>query len=245
MSEVEEPMPGGVANAGQVVRVGDTVRRPAGPQSPAVQAFLAHLHARGFDGAPRPLGFDEQGREMLTYVPGDVPHHEVPPGWCLGEDVLLDVVALTRAMHEAGRGFVPPPGAQWSWPPAAEHRTDVIGHNDLCRENVVFRDGRPVAFVDFDFAGPSSPEWDMAGVLRHWVLGLPGDRVARARLAVEAYPLDPARVTHALLGRLEWGIALVRARAAAGEPGFVAMWESGIEQANLDRRAWVREHLPG
>jgi hypothetical protein len=38
-----------------------------------VQALLSHLHAVGFDGAPRPLGIDERGREVLSFIPGTVP----------------------------------------------------------------------------------------------------------------------------------------------------------------------------
>jgi hypothetical protein len=65
----EEILPGGTLTGG-VVRVGDTVRRPAGPWTPAVQALLRHLHDAGFPGGPRPLGLDERGREVLTFVPG-------------------------------------------------------------------------------------------------------------------------------------------------------------------------------
>ncbi|MGH3171034.1 MAG: hypothetical protein ACRDN0_34865 [Trebonia sp.] len=71
MTGTEIPLPGGNMNGG-VVRVGDTVRRPAGPWTPAVHALLAHLHAVGFAGAPRPLGIDEHDREILTFVPGTV-----------------------------------------------------------------------------------------------------------------------------------------------------------------------------
>jgi hypothetical protein len=67
----EIPLVGGRSTAG-VVRVGDTVRRPAGPWSGTVQRFLAHLKRNGFDGAPAPLGFDEQGREVLEFIRGDV-----------------------------------------------------------------------------------------------------------------------------------------------------------------------------
>jgi hypothetical protein len=87
---VEEiPLAGGNVSGG-VVRVGDTVRRPAGPWTPAVHALLDHLHAVGFRGAPRPLGLDDRGREVLTYVPGPVAHPDsdgtLDPGgsagWC-------------------------------------------------------------------------------------------------------------------------------------------------------------------
>jgi hypothetical protein len=243
MSLDEEPMPGGVGNGGAVVRVGDTVRRPVGPYSPATRAFLEHLAAGGFDGAPRHLGHDERGREVLTFLPGDVAAHAEPPAWCLTDAALVSVVTLARRMHEAASGFVAPEGAEWAWPPPAPYRTDLVGHNDLCRENVVFRDGRAAAFIDFDFAGPASPEWEMAGVLRHWVLPLPGDRVARARLACATYGVSATKVAAALVARLDWGLAMTRARAGRGEPGFVAMWEDGLEERNRAMRDWVVAEL--
>jgi hypothetical protein len=71
VAEDEVPLAGGHVTGG-VVRVGSTVRRPAGPWSPSVHHFLTHLNDVGFDGAPRTLGFDEKGRHVLEFVPGDV-----------------------------------------------------------------------------------------------------------------------------------------------------------------------------
>jgi hypothetical protein len=71
MPVTEIPLGGGNVSGG-VVRIGDTVRRPAGPWTPAVHALLGHLHAAGFDGAPRPQGLDELGREVLTFIPGSI-----------------------------------------------------------------------------------------------------------------------------------------------------------------------------
>ena len=62
----EVALPAGDVTVG-VVRIGDTVRRPHQPTSDRVAAYLAHLEARGFDGAPRHLGRDAQGRDVLTY----------------------------------------------------------------------------------------------------------------------------------------------------------------------------------
>lgn len=62
---------GGRQSSG-VVRVGDTVRRPLHRNSEFVHALLRHFEAVGFDGAPRLLGVDDQGREILTYVEGEV-----------------------------------------------------------------------------------------------------------------------------------------------------------------------------
>lgn len=66
----ETALGGGRTTAG-VVRLGDVVHRPARPWTASVHAVLRHLEAVGFDGAPRVLGFDESGREMLTYMPGE------------------------------------------------------------------------------------------------------------------------------------------------------------------------------
>jgi hypothetical protein len=108
MTGTEVPLSGGNMSSG-VVRVGDTVRRPAGPWTPAVHALLAHLHDVGFRGAPRPLGIDERGREILTFVPGPVAW----PGtfYLLDDDGQLRRVAcLIREFHDAVDGFTPPPG---------------------------------------------------------------------------------------------------------------------------------------
>lgn len=230
-------MPGGLANAGLVVRAGDTVRRPIGPQTAAVAALLRHLEAVGFDGAPRHLGYDERGREVLTYVPGEVAAHDEPPPWVGTDEALVSVTRLMRRLHDATLGFVPPEGAQWAWPPPPHRRGEVIGHNDACRENVVYDGTTAVAFIDFDFAGPATRAWDVAGIVRHFVLGLPGDVPRRWDLVLETYPVDDLK--GAVLDRLEWGLAMVTARAAAGEEGFIRQVASGIAERNAERRRLV------
>ncbi len=108
MSEGELLIGDGVTQG--IVRIGDTVRRPLRPFSLTVQAYLAHLRDAGFTGAPLPLGVDDQGREMLSFVPGDVPHNPLPPETA-GDDVLVALARLIRALHEASAGWAPPPDA--------------------------------------------------------------------------------------------------------------------------------------
>ncbi|HEX8001810.1 MAG TPA: phosphotransferase [Mycobacteriales bacterium] len=238
MSFGEIPLAGGVANAGLVVRAGDTVRRPVGPQTTAVEALLRHLERAGFDGAPRHLGYDERGREVLTYVHGEVAVETEPPDWVTTDEALVSTLRLMRRLHDATLDFVPPPDAVWAWPPPEHRRGDVIGHNDACRENVVFRGTTAVAFVDFDFAGPATRAWDVAGVVRHFVLGMPGDVQRRYELVLATYPVEDLK--QAVLDRLEWGLAMVTARAAAGEAGFRQQVANGVEARNHARRAVVR-----
>ena len=83
MVQQEIPLLGG--NTSTVVRVGDTVRRNAGPWTPAVHALLRHLERVGFTGAPRALGIDDQGREVLSYLEGECGAYPLAPHWVTDE----------------------------------------------------------------------------------------------------------------------------------------------------------------
>ena len=92
-----------------VVRIGDTVRRPVGRWTPAVHSLLRHLEEVGVEGAPRVLGFDDQNREVLTYLPSE-------PAARWSDEALLGAAQLVRRLHDALADFVPPPGAVWRCP---------------------------------------------------------------------------------------------------------------------------------
>ena len=95
---MDELFPGG--NVSSVSRVGDTVRRRSGPTTPAVHALLRHVRAAGFGQAPQPLGFDEEGREILTFVEGEVWHDPLPDVVWL-DRTLTDAASLLRRLHDA------------------------------------------------------------------------------------------------------------------------------------------------
>lgn len=248
----EVPLAGGMGSGGAVVRVGDTVRRPTGPHSAAVAAFLLHLEAAGFDGAPRHLGRDERGREILTFVLGDV---ALPPfpAWVGHESLLLGVARLQRALHDAARSFVPPPGAPWNRPNLPEPGPGaIVCHNDLCVENVVVRGGRVVAFIDFDFAAPADPLLDIAIAARHWVpardpvdvdpelRGL--DQVHRFHAFCDEHGLDGGgrEAVAAHLGAfLDRALVSMRIRAESGLDAYARVWAAGYPEQNRRSRAWL------
>ena len=248
----EIPLPGGLGSGGLVVRVGDTVRRPNRPFSATVRSYLDHLRAAGFDGAPLPLGIDASGREVLSYLDGDVAVPPVP-AWASEEALLVSVAELQRRLHEASRSFVVPTNAVWDRAnlPAAPADA-LVCHNDLCVENVVVRDGRAVAFIDFDFAAPSTPLYDIAIAARHWVpIKAPVDRSAEWRgldtarrfdLFCSSHRLGPAerrQVVEHLGEFLDRALVSMRQRAEAAQPGYVEIWAAGYPEQN--RRS--REHL--
>ena len=253
MCPEEEQLAGGIANLGKVVRLGDTVRRPSSAFTESIFALLQHLHGVGFDHVQRPLGIDEQGRETLSFIEGDVP---IPPypAWSMSGPALASVVRLQRRFHEAVEGFDASPHG-WNDELADPRGGSVIGHNDICPENVVFRDGEAIAFLDWDFSAPSRALWDVVAVMSMWgpvhdpsdpIAGMEGlDAFARARVIADAYGMTEAQraeIPGIFVDRLS--ISLVEKRAAAGDPAFVEMLaRQGGEGRAERRRRWLEDNI--
>jgi hypothetical protein len=243
----ETVLEGGDLN--HVVRVGGTVRRPQGAWSPAVHALLLHFESVGFEGAPRYLGIDEQGREILTFVEGDPGLAPLPPE----DDALVALGRLLRLMHEAVADFDPPGDAAWF----TGGEGPLICHRDLFPPNVILRDRRPVAFVDWDFAGPAEPLDDVFSAASHWVplqiatdeWGLPADRrPERLRVLCDAYGLsqaDRARFVDKAIEIRRGGYELKR-RLGAEErrPGWREMWDRGDGERALASIRLLEELRP-
>jgi hypothetical protein len=232
MTGNEMPLSGGNMSSG-VVRVGDTVRRPVGPWTPAVHALLAHLHDVGFDGAPRPLGIDERGREVLSFVPGTVawPDHFQ----LLNDDgQLRRVTRLIRGFHDAAATFAPPPGARWQALTAADG-DEIIAHHDLAPWNLVIGD-RQWAFIDWDTAAPGTRLWDLA-YAAHGFVPLSADPALqcddagrRLRLIADAYGLTERQRLDIipLLGRRTQAMRdFLAEQAAQGNQPWTRLWQEG------------------
>ncbi|HZA05017.1 MAG TPA: phosphotransferase [Propionibacteriaceae bacterium] len=245
----EVPLVGGTNNRGLVVRRGDTVRRPLRPTSTAVHALLSYLAEVGFDGAPRLLGIDDQDREVLTFIPGDAVTPPYP-AWALTDDALRSVAQLLRRYHEAVAGF-DVEGHDWPNVAPPEYDEGLACHDDLNLDNVIFRNGRAVALIDFDWATPGSAVWDVADAIRLWAPLRPGRYVddtrrgrglERMRTFVDAYgiELDPERLVHAVRLNHDRMYRLIEDGAEAGNEGFAAYWAES-EQRVADTRAWYAE----
>ena len=241
---------GGTANRGLVIRVGDTVVRPAAPCRRATHALLGHLAEVGFDGAPRVLAAGPF-TETLTYIDG---HAAVPP---LAEDTLTDsalvsIADLVRRYHLAAASF-DPSGYQWPRPIPARFRTSLVSHNDVHPANLVFRDGRAVALIDFDLAGPGSAIWDFAAAARYWAPlqderditdSRQGRGLERFRIFLHASGLrraDRRRVAEAVVANHDWTYAIVTEAAAAGHQGFADHWRMVAEPATR-ARSWFQRY---
>lgn len=247
----EQLLHGGTANRGRVVRVGDTVRRPLRRTSPATCALLQHLAAVGFDGAPRYLGTDSQGREVLTYVEGQAitPPY---PGWALDDAALRSVAALLRRFHDATQDF-DASAHDWPGPVPAPFLGHLVTHNDPNLDNVVFRDGRAVALIDFDLASPGSRVWEVAAAARLWAPlrreadvddTRRGHALSRLRVLVDAYGLDRderALLPEAVVANHDWLYGLVEDEAQHGHQAFAQYWREGAEERARRTRDWYLE----
>lgn len=141
-----------------VVRVGDTVRRNSGPWTPAVHALLEALRTQGIDCVPAALGMDPQGREILSFLPGDVVQYPLPP-WIWHPSILQEAAALLRRIHDASSELA---RASLTWQLPTHHPVEVICHNDFAPYNMVFRNQRFAGVFDFDAASPGPRIWDFA-----------------------------------------------------------------------------------
>ena len=215
------------------------------------------MRATGFGGVPSPVGIDADGRERLEFIEGEVP---VPPypDWSQADTALASIATLLRGLHDAARSF-DPRGFAWddSLADPAPGGATLVCHNDLELSNVVFRDGVAVALIDFEFAAPGRPVYDLAQLARLCVpidddvdrarLGWrPADRPARLRLVADAYGLDgDGRVglLSAMGDALDRIEAAARRSVAAGDPNAVEMWNRTGGSTKYERRhRWWNDH---
>lgn len=256
----EIELPAGDVTVG-VVRVGDTVRRPHQESSPRVAEYLLHLERRGFSGAPRYLGRDNQGRDVLTYLDGEVPGDPVEP-WAAGDGALGGVAALVRRLHDASEGFAMAPRPQQSGRPqpllpAGEPR--IVSQRDVTPQNTVFRAGTAWGLIDFDLSDWTTRSVDLANTAMHWVpLCDPADRgpsypdvdvAVRLRMLLDGYgrdAVDAGQLLRAAELRFAGSYDVMRWAAEHLGGGWARMWDEGVGDVIRRRVEWfaaVRDEL--
>ena len=243
--EYESLSGGNVAD--QAVRVGRTVRKPASSATDSIEAFLEHLHNKGFAGAPKTLGRDAQGRHVLEYIPGST----VAVPELLSNEDLYRVGRLIRDLHDAAQSFVPPAAARWNVaiPPDAE---SMICHNDLAPWNLV-RDGGRWVFIDWDGSGPGSALWDLAYAAQSFVPlssgGKPAADAVRLRCLINGYGLhgtERGRLAETIVDRTRAMYQLLEDGARTGSQPWARIhalddgkhWREAAKYVKQHRRVW-------
>lgn len=221
----DEELSGG--NSTPVVRRGDAVHREAGEWSPAVHRLLATLASSGVTGVPRPLGYDERGREILSFVPGET-LADASPDVLWSHDVLIDAARLLRRIHDASLPLVWDESLHWRSP--RHEPAEVICHNDFATYNLLVIGENLSGVIDFDFASPGPRVWDLS-YLAYRIVPFAEDSPGAAQLdtssrldaLIEAYGMDvtPRVVILTAAHRLDDLRAFTLARRdATGRPEF-------------------------
>ena len=218
-----------------------------------MHALLRHLEAVGFEGAPRVLGIDDQGREILSFISGET----AAP---FDDEALAAVAGLVRRYHDASASFRATPGARWQLMVGAPRGGEVICHNDLSPHNSVVGADGPRAFLDWDLAAPGSRAWDLAYALWRFVPLYADDdcqrlgfavrpRGPRIRLFCDAYGLDERR---GLMGVVrdrqlslyrtarDWGTAGLEGWADVWRDTRGEQWLRSVRYLDANRDTWER-----
>lgn len=209
--------------SGTTVRVGATARRPATGRTAFVQRLLGHLVATGAAWAPRPLGIDDEGREVITWIDGKVATS--------GADVDLQAMArVVRELHDLSTVLAG--GAE------------CVVHDDLQPRNVIVHGGEPVGLIDWEQARPGTRVEDVAGLCWSFTEPLPGRApgqiVAVWRRIIDAYgPIDRSALLSTMTDRMERCAEDIASGAAAGSDRHVALHARGDHLAISAARAWV------
>jgi aminoglycoside phosphotransferase (APT) family kinase protein len=238
MAGAGNPLPGGSVTT--VVRVADTVRRAPPANAEFVHAVLGWFEQRGWEGAPRFLGTDELGREVLSFIEGHVAWEPSQPPSVFADASLGRVAELVREFHDLTAGT-----------PLAAGR-EVVCHNDLAPKNTVYRATdtglAPAVFIDWDLAAPGERIHDVAHVCWQY-LGLgpgvadPAAASARMRLICDAYGLpDRARLLETILWWQDRCWRGIEAGAASGDPAMIRLRARGSSRAVRAAFGWVARH---
>jgi hypothetical protein len=200
-----------------------------------VQRLLAHLRAKGIQEVPEPLGFDAEGREVLSFIPGMVGHGPLPE-ILRTDDILVAAAGLLCRIHDATTDVA----QSWleGWQAPTRQPVEVICHGDFAPYNCVFDQGKLIGVIDFDHAHPGSRAWDLAYALYRFVpmmapsnpdsYGTLQDQSRRAHLFCDAYGLqDRAQMIPVIQSRIAAMADYLRQGAARGDERLLANIEAG------------------
>lgn len=166
-------------------------------------------------------------------APGNYPNHG---------SHLREVGRFLRRFRNAVLSFELRPGARWHHEPIANPNSHIC-HNDIAPKVTVFRDGEPVAFLDWDFAHLGQAMWVVAHAAwqfggltgdgscpRHGWRSLP-DRFRRLRTLCDSYGAkveDRLGFAQVAVQRMEATATGIEALAAAGKPEYARLSVAGI-----------------
>lgn len=253
-----------VGGVNKISLVDGVVYRPRQPWSEQVQALLVHLEDQDFAGSPRPLGFAPDGREMVSYLPGETLSESTRTTF-QRDKVLVSAARLLRSFHDSTVGYdqidspwygESHPGEEspsWAQDTNATQSQIVVCHNDFAPYNCVLNDGRVTGVFDFDTAEPAPRRWDVTyAVFRFCPLSDPSNSEAfgslweqrrRLRLFCQEYgtPCD-SDLLDLVCKRVQALTNHMRSQAKAGHEAFTGHIAAGHDASYEKAIDYIREN---
>ncbi len=250
----EDVLTGGKINS--VTRRGNIVYRTGGPWVPAVHAVLDHLERQGFRHSPKPLGVDDQGREIISFLPGESMIRPWQPVM-FTDDALVQATTMLRELHDATHDLILPPETEWRGGPAGKTAGQVIRHGDLGPWNTLWEGERLTGLIDWDFAEPGPPLTDLAQLALYFVplrgeghwreCGFPRrpDFQHRVEVICAAYgAFGPAEIVREIVRLQETAMAEITERAAEGRYPWTMFRDNGEVERTSAEVDWLWDTLP-
>ncbi|MEI5908762.1 aminoglycoside phosphotransferase family protein [Bacillus spongiae] len=255
--ENEEMLSGG--NVSKVYRAGNTVRREVKADSKKIHQLLKHLEHKGFSYAPKFLGIDNKGREVLSFIEGEAGNYPLRR-YMWSNEALIEIAKILRSYHEAVIDF--PITDQWKPIDNTPNHFEVVCHNDFAIYNIIFNYEKPVGIIDFDLAGPGPRLWDIAYTLYtciplsrlyHTETGEPvhynssndANRIKqRVKLFFDSYGMEGIEENYLkmVLDRLEGLCMTMKREASEGDIAFQKMIDEGHYEHYQNEIKFILKH---
>ncbi|SES28636.1 Phosphotransferase enzyme family protein [Gracilibacillus ureilyticus] len=255
-SENEEILSGG--NVSNVYRSGNTVRRELKPESSKIHKLLNHLEIKGFPYAPRFIGIDEKGREILSFIEGEAGNYPLKK-YMWSDDALKGIAEMLRHYHDTVSDF--PITDDWKPIDHTPGQQEVVCHNDFAIYNIIFQHEKPAGIIDFDLAAPGPRLWDIAytlytcvplsrlyhtdtGEAVYYNPSINADRIKeRVRLFFESYGEEMKEdYIEMVVLRLEGLCKYMKRKAEDGDTAFQKMLEEGHYEHYQADIKFIQEH---
>lgn len=241
----------------------NTVTRSVAVWTPSIHAFLNHLSAQAFEGAPNVVSLSH-GCEVLSLVEGQTYNYPLV-GEIASDQVLQSAARLQRRLHDASMSFIHQFAvSDMPWMLESDLPWEVMCHGDFAPYNVALTEGAVAGVFDFDTLHPGTRVWDLAYSVYCWApfktnkvdrLGSLTQQALRAKSYCDAYELDTAgrlQLVDMMVRRLQYLVDFMRSSADAGNEDMQRCIAEGhvhsyLEDINylIDRKQVITTALCG
>jgi len=244
----KEALVGG--RTGKIQKVGDTVIRPANIWTTNVHSFLRYCIDEGSVFVPTPYGINNDGDEMVSYMPGDV--YNALPSSLLSDSLIVSAATLLRKLHELGEQYIPKLTSKEQWMLPVVSPVEVMCHGDFAPYNVTIVNGKAHGIIDFDTLHPGSRMWDIVYAVYRWVLsidcrfyGKVDEQIQKTKLFLDSYGVktdDRHGFVELLVKRLESLMDYMKCQAQSGNTDFQQHIDDGHLQVYLSDIEYIKKH---